>query len=379
DYHARIEVDEPTEFIGYTETTGEGRIVALLQDGQPVARLEDGAQGAVVLDRTPFYGESGGQVGDTGTITLEGDAGQFHVTDTQKQDNVFLHFGRVTQGALVPEAVARTAIDAERRQSIKLNHTGTHLLHAALRDVLGTHVQQKGSLVAPDRLRFDFSHFEAVDADALAAIETQVNDRIRDDIPGQFYTRSYDDAMAEGAMAFFDEKYGDQVRVVRFGDYSVELCGGTHVERSGEIGLLKLTEERGVAAGVRRVEAITGAVAIAEMQSAQARQQRLGQRLKASPAELEDKLARMLEHVGTLEKQITELSHRLASSQSGDLAGQARDVDGIQVIAHHMPGADRNTLRETVDALKSRLDSTAVVLGTVADGKVALVAGVSQA
>lgn len=379
DYHARVDVAEATEFTGYTETAGEARIVALLHDTQPVDQLGQGDEGVVILDRTPFYGESGGQVGDTGTLAGADGRILFHVSDTQKQDGVFLHFGRLENGELVPGASVHAQIDGDRRHAIKLNHTGTHLLHAALRDVLGTHVQQKGSLVAPERLRFDFSHFEPVDDQALAAIEAQVNERIRADIPGEFYTRSYEEAIAEGALAFFGEKYGDVVRVVRFGDYSVELCGGTHVARSGEIGLLKLGEERGVAAGVRRIEAITGDQAIAGLQAAQARELRLGEQLKAAPEELEDKLARVLERVATLERQVAQFNRKLASSESADVTSRAREIAGLQVVAHRMDGADRKALLETADAIKARLDKAVVVLASVADGKVTLVAGVAKA
>jgi len=376
DYHGRIDVDGKTEFIGYTDNAGDARVIALLQDKKAVAELTSGQEAVVVLDRTPFYGESGGQVGDTGTLT--GTDGVFRVTDTRKQDGVFLHIGYLEQGALATDTPLHAAIDSDRRQAIMLNHTGTHLLHAALRDVLGSHVRQKGSLVAPERLRFDFAHFEPVNGDQLNAIEAQVNAKIRADIAAEIYTRSYDEAIAEGALAFFDEKYGDVVRVVRFGNYSVELCGGTHVQRSGEIGLLRLTEERGVAAGVRRIEATTGNTAIAGMQAAQAREARLGEHLKATPEELEDKLTRMLERVTTLEKQVAEFGHKLASSQGADLSARARDVAGVQVVAHRMDGVDRKALLETLDALKSRLDKAVVVLASVTDGKIALVAGVAQ-
>lgn len=378
-YHGRIDVSGKTEFIGYTDAAGDAEVIALLQDKKPVAELIAGQDGVVVLDRTPFYGESGGQVGDTGTLAVIEGEGLFRVTDTRKQDGVFLHFGHLERGRLATATAIHAAIDSERRQAITLNHSGTHLLHAALRDVLGAHVRQKGSRVAPERLRFDFAHFEPVGSDALAAIEAQVNAKIRADIDGETYTRTYDEAIAEGALAFFDEKYGDVVRVVRFGDYSVELCGGTHVRRSGEIGLLKLTEERGVAAGVRRIEATTGQAAIAGVQAAQAREARLGERLKATPEELEDKLARVLERIGALEKQVAEFGHKLASSQGEDLSAQARDVAGLQVVAQRMDGVDRKALLETVDALKSRLDKAVIVLAAVNDGKIALVAGVAKA
>ena len=376
DYHARLDVSDPTEFIGYTETQGSARLLSTIQNEQPVDRLAAGDEGVLVLDRTPFYGESGGQVGDQGVI--EADGAQFVVTDTQKQNGVFLHFGRVESGEFAADLAVEARVDVERRQAIELNHTATHLLHAALRETLGTHVRQKGSMVAPDRLRFDFAHYESVTAEALADIEAQVNARVRENITGEFYVRSYDEAIAEGALAFFGEKYGDEVRVVRFGDYSVELCGGTHVPASGAIGLVKITEERGVAAGVRRLEAVTGGHALKWVQDASAREIRVASRLKAAPAELEDKLERMLERVAGLEKQLDQANQKLAASQGDDLADSAREIGGAQVVVRRMDGADRKVLRETVDALKNKLDNAVVVLGAAADGKVALIAGVAK-
>ena len=376
DYQARVDISEPTEFIGYTDTAGTARIVALVQNEETVDTLGAGDEGVVVLDRTPFYGESGGQVGDTGVI--EADGLRFAVTDTRKQNGVFLHFGMVEQGELRAGVDVHAQVDVDRRRAIELNHSATHLVHAALRETLGAHVRQKGSLVAPERLRFDFAHFEAVTPEVISDIEAQVNARVRENIQGEFYTRSYDDAIAEGALAFFGEKYGDEVRVVRFGDYSVELCGGTHVGASGELGLVKITEERGVAAGVRRIEAVTGEQALDWVQDASARENRVASRLKAAPDELEDKLDRMLERVAGLEKQLEAANQKLASSQGDDLADSARDIGGVQVVVKRMDGADRKVLRETVDALKSKLDNAVVVLGAAADGKVALIAGVGK-
>nr|WP_293625886.1 alanine--tRNA ligase [Salinisphaera sp.] len=376
DYHAKIDVQSPTEFIGYTETRGRAQVVSLVQNEQPVDRLGAGDEGVVVLDRTPFYGESGGQLGDHGVIDADG--ARFVVTDTQKQNGVFLHFGQVESGEFAAGMAVETEVDTGRRQAIELNHTATHLLHAALRETLGTHVRQKGSMVAPERLRFDFAHFESVTPETLADIEAQVNARVRENIQGEFYTRSYDEAIAEGALAFFGEKYGDEVRVVRFGDYSVELCGGTHVPASGAIGLVKITEERGVAAGVRRLEAVTGAHALKWVQDTMAREIRVASRLKAAPSELEDKLDRMLERVAGLEKQLDQANQKLAASQGDDLADAARDIGGAQVVVRRMDGADRKVLRDTVDALKNKLDDGVIVLGAASDGKVALIAGVAK-
>ena len=376
DYHAKIDVQSPTEFIGYTETRGRAQVVSLVQNEQPVDRLGAGDEGVVVLDRTPFYGESGGQLGDHGVIDADG--ARFVVTDTQKQNGVFLHFGQVESGEFAAGMAVETEVDTGRRLAIELNHTATHLLHAALRETLGTHVRQKGSMVAPERLRFDFAHFESVTPETLADIEAQVNARVRENIQGEFYTRSYEEAIAEGALAFFGEKYGDEVRVVRFGDYSVELCGGTHVPASGAIGLVKITEERGVAAGVRRLEAVTGAHALKWVQDTMAREIRVASRLKAAPSELEDKLDRMLERVAGLEKQLDQANQKLAASQGDDLADAARDIGGAQVVVRRMDGADRKVLRDTVDALKNKLDDGVIVLGAASDGKVALIAGVAK-
>jgi len=376
DYHAKLEVSEPTEFIGYTETAGQASVLSAIQQEQPVDRLNAGDEGVLVLDRTPFYGESGGQIGDTGTI--EAESARFIVTDTRKQSGVFLHFGHVEAGEFAADTRVQAQVNVERRQAVELNHTATHLLHAALRQTLGTHVRQKGSLVAPERLRFDFAHYESVTPETVADIEAQVNKRVRENIAGEFYTRSYDEAIAEGALAFFGEKYGDEVRVVRFGDYSVELCGGTHVPASGAIGLVKITEERGVAAGVRRLEAVTGDHALKWVQDASAREIRVASRLKAAPAELEDKLDRMLERVAGLEKQLDQANQKLAASQGDDLADGAREIGGAQVVVKRMDGTDRKVLRETVDALKNKLDNAVVVLGAAADGKVALISGVAK-
>lgn len=378
DYHAKAaDLGQPTEFVGYTQTRAPAQVDRLLLAGEPVDELTQGQQGAVVLGNTPFYGESGGQVGDIGL--LKGDDFTFVVIDTQKQDGVSLHIGHVATGKIQPGARVQAEIDASRRHDIALNHTATHLVHAALRDVLGSHVHQKGSLVAPDRLRFDFSHFEPLSAQQLVRIETQVNDKIRENLEAQIYERSYDEAVAEGAMAFFDEKYGSVVRVVRYGEYSVELCGGTHVPATGALGFVKITEERGVSAGTRRLEAVSGSQALAYIQSIIDRQARMASRLKASPEELEDKLERTLDKMAGLEKQLEATKQKLAASQGDDLAASAQAIGAANVVVKRMDGADRKTLREIIDALKNKLDNAVVVLAAVEDGKVALSAGVAKA
>ena len=377
DYHAKLDdVGQPTEFVGYEQTHAATRVISLLVEGQPVDAIEAGAEGVLVLEATPFYGESGGQLGDTGQIA--GDEFTFIVRDTQKQNGVFLHFGHVDSGMATPGVAVNAEVDAARRHDIELNHTATHLLHAALRDTLGSHVRQKGSMVAQDRLRFDFSHFEAVTPEQLATIEAQVNDTIRANIEGQIYERSYDEAVAEGAMAFFGEKYGSTVRVVRFGDYSVELCGGTHAPATGALGFVKITEERGVSAGNRRLEAVTGSHALAYIQDVIDRQARLATRFKTAPSELEDKLDKLMERVTGLEKQLEAANQKLAASQGADLASEARAIGSAKLVVRRMDGADRKTLRETVDALKNQLEGAVVVLAAAEDGKVALIAGVAK-
>ncbi|WP_348760991.1 alanine--tRNA ligase [uncultured Salinisphaera sp.] len=377
DYHAKLDdVGQPTEFVGYEQTHAATRVISLLVEGQPVDAIEAGAEGVLVLEATPFYGESGGQLGDTGQIA--GDEFTFIVRDTQKQNGVFLHFGHVDSGMATPGVAVNAEVDAARRHDIELNHTATHLLHAALRDTLGSHVRQKGSLVAQDRLRFDFSHFEAVTPEQLATIEAQVNNTVRANIEGQIYERSYDEAVAEGAMAFFGEKYGSTVRVVRFGDYSVELCGGTHAPATGALGFVKITEERGVSAGNRRLEAVTGSHALAYIQDVIDRQARLATRFKTAPSELEDKLDKLMERVTGLEKQLEAANQKLAASQGADLASEARAIGSAKLVVRRMDGADRKTLRETVDALKNQLEGAVVVLAAAEDGKVALIAGVAK-
>ena len=376
DYTQAVDVTGTTRFTGYGAVEDAGQVIGLLRDGQPVDRLAEGEEGVVILDVTPFYGESGGQVGDAGL--LESAGALFEVVDTQKADGKHLHVGRVSGGELAMGETVHARVDADRRAAIELNHTSTHLVHAALREILGTHVRQKGSLVAPDRLRFDFAHYEPVTPDLLADIESRVNQQIRADIEGEFFETTYDDAIARGALAFFGEKYGDRVRVVRFSDDSMELCGGTHVNRSGEIGLFRFSEERGVAAGVRRIEAQTGGSAIQRIRDQDSRLERIAAALKTQPAEVEDRLDKTLDRLAKLEKQVEQLGAQVASAKGGDLAGKAVDVDGVQVLAERLDGADRKTLRDTLDALKNKLGSALIVLAAVEDGKVAMIAGASK-
>ncbi|MEF8833664.1 MAG: alanine--tRNA ligase [Halofilum sp. (in: g-proteobacteria)] len=372
DHSVDVQVDVSSSFSGYERDADEGRIVALYRDNEAVEALETGEAGMVFLDNTPFYAEAGGQVGDRGRLTA-GDT-VFEVEDTRKKGRASAHIGRVLSGRLAIGTAVQAGIDADRRNDTRRNHSATHLLHAALRRVLGSHVQQKGSLVHPDHLRFDFSHFEPVTRAQLAEIERFINAGIRRNSPAEVREMRMEDAVAEGAMALFGEKYGDQVRVLRIGPESLELCGGTHVERTGDIGLCRILSETGVAAGVRRIEAVTGAKAIESLQRQDERLRRIAESVNSGIDEVEQ----VAERSRRLEKELEQAKARLASQAGGDLAAQAVDIDGLQVLAARLDDADPKTLRETVDGLKGRLGAAAVVLATVANGKVQLVAGVTN-
>jgi len=367
-----------TRFLGYERhSIDDAEVLAVLVDGQPTGRVVAGQQAVIVLDRTPFYAESGGQVGDTGMLKTDG--ARFAVTDTRKLAGAFHgHIGQLKSGTLETGERVFGSIDSRRRADIVRHHSATHLLHAALRTVLGEHVQQKGSLVAPDRLRFDFSHHKPVSEDDLLKIERLVNEEIQANAEAEAREMSFDEAMAAGALAFFDEKYGDQVRVLRFGDFSMELCGGTHVDRVGDIGLFKIISESGISAGVRRIDAVAGRVAVAWLQDLDRTVREAAGQLKASPQQLGERVEQLLRRSRELEKELERLKGRLASAAGTDLVSQAVDVGGVKVIAADMDGADPNGLRETVDQLKNKIGSGAIVLGTATDGGVRLVAGVTK-
>ena len=367
----------PTDFLGYEHLASPGlTVLALLRDGKPVDALQAGEAGLVILDRTPFYAESGGQVGDTGE--LDGVDTRFAVQDTLKLAGQFHgHAGILQSGVLRRGDLLHGSVDGERRQAVIRNHSATHLLHAALRAVLGTHVQQKGSLVAPDRLRFDFSHFQPVKPEELAEIERRVNAAIRANDAGEIRHMAMQEALEFGAMALFGEKYGEQVRVLKFGEGSIELCGGTHVQRTGDIGLFKFISEGGVSAGVRRVEALTGQAAIDHIQTQEQRLQQLASELGSSVAEAADKLQALQERGKRLERELQALKAKAAAGSTGDLAAQAVDVAGIRVLAARLEGFDAKTLRDTVDRLKQQLGDAAIVLASVNGGKASLVAGVN--
>ncbi|TCO75766.1 alanyl-tRNA synthetase [Plasticicumulans lactativorans] len=377
-YHSEaLAVGGSTAFCGYTALDGDATVTALFRDGQAVARLEAGQDGIVVLDATPFYAESGGQVGDSGRLSADG--ALFAVSDCRKQgEGVHLHIGRVEAGALAVGARVHAAVDAARRSATALNHSATHLLHAALRQVLGTHVMQKGSLVDPERLRFDFSHPEALTPAQIETIERLVNAQIRGNVEVTTRLMPIDTAKAAGALALFGEKYGDEVRVLSMGAFSTELCGGTHVGRVGDIGLFKITAEGGVAAGIRRIEAVTGERAYEHVHTLEQRLQAIAHIVRGDAASAETKVRGLAERVRGLEKELEQAKARLASSQGGDLAAQAVDIDGLKVLAARLDGADARTLRDTVDQLKNKLHAAAVVLAAVEDGKVRLVAGVTD-
>ncbi|HRM69259.1 MAG TPA: alanine--tRNA ligase, partial [Thauera phenylacetica] len=373
---ANLEYDGPeTTFHGYTLLEEKGNILALYKDGSPVNELLEGEMGVVVLDHTPFYAESGGQVGDRGE--LRGGAGIFGVEDTQKiQAAVFGHHGVVRTGKLAVGQGVAARVDVGARAATARNHSVTHLMHKALREVLGAHVQQKGSLVDPDKTRFDFAHTAPMSAEEIREVEEIVNREVLANAATQAEVMALEAAQKSGAMMLFGEKYADEVRVLSIGS-SKELCGGTHVSRTGDIGLFKIVSEGGVAAGIRRVEAITGENALRYAQEQERRVQGMSALLKVQPDEVAERVAGILDNVRALEKELARLKGKLAASQGDELVSQAVEVSGLKVLAALLEGADVPTLRDTMDKLKDKLKSAAIVLASVADGKVSLIAGVT--
>ncbi|WP_044870570.1 alanine--tRNA ligase [Pseudomonas sp. LFM046] len=377
DYNALVKVDADTDFTGYVCTSGEGKVIALFKDGQAVEQLGEGEEGVLVLDSTPFYAESGGQIGDCGFIAAQGV--RFDVRDTTKAGGAFLHHGVVDHGSLRVGASVTAQIDATVRQATALNHSATHLLHAALRQVLGDHVQQKGSLVDSQRLRFDFSHFESIKPEQLKALEDIVNAEIRKNSEVETEETDIDTAKAKGATALFGEKYGEKVRVLTMGGgFSVELCGGTHVSRTGDIGLFKIVSEGGVAAGVRRIEAVTGSAALAYLNGAEEQLKEAAVLVKGSRDNLLDKLSALLDRNRQLEKELEQLKAKAASAAGDDLAASAIEVKGVKVLAARLDGLDGDALLALVDQLKNKLGRAVILLGGALEGKVTLVAGVTQ-
>ncbi len=371
----RIQSRQTTSFSGYDHATATATVAELYADGQQVTELGPGQSGVVVLEQTPFYAESGGQVGDTGT--LSSDAASFAVSDTRKLGDAHGHVGVLERGKLTVGDRVTASIDAGRRQRIVLNHSATHLLHAALRNVLGTHVVQKGSLVAPDRLRFDFSHGAPLTAEEIGRIEDFVNTEIRANHEGEIRVLSYDDAVEAGALALFGEKYGDKVRVLRLGDYSIELCGGTHVRRTGDIGLFKIVAESGIASGVRRIEALTGEGALAWVREADTRLAHVMDLLNASREEVDERLAQLIERNRAAEKEVQKLKTQLLGAGASDPTDNAVEIDGIKVLALRVDGGDPKMLRDAMDRFRSKLGDAVVVLGAADGDKVRLVAGVA--
>jgi alanyl-tRNA synthetase len=376
DLRDTVKLTGRTDFSGYDRMADAARVTALIFDGALVDVLRPGQEGQVVLDHTPFYAESGGQIGDTGLLL--GANARFTVRDTQKIGASFAHVGVLEKGELRVGETVDAQVDQERRKAIALNHSATHLLHAALRKILGKHVEQKGSLVAADRLRFDFSHTQAVTPDELRQVEDLVNSEIRENAPAQTRVMALDQAKAAGAMSLFGEKYDSDVRVLSFGDFSMELCGGTHVERAGDIGLFKITGESGVAAGVRRLEALTGRGAYEWVVHTDQVLRDIAAMLRGSREDVDEKVRELVERSRRLEKEVQQLKSKLASGHGGDLSAGAKDIGGIKVLAAQIDGADVRSLRDAMDGLKSKLGSSVIVLGSVQEGKVLLVAGVSD-
>lgn len=377
DYNTLVKVDVATEFTGYKDTSGSAKIVAIYKDGQSVDVLNEGEEAVIVLNQTPFYAESGGQIGDCGY--LQAGSSRFDVRDTTKTGGAFLHHGVLDSGSLTIGAPVETHVDAEVRHATSLNHSATHLLHAALRQVLGEHVQQKGSLVDSQRLRFDFSHFEAIKPEQIKALEDIVNAEIRKNSAVETEETDIETAKNKGAMALFGEKYGDNVRVLSMGgDFSVELCGGIHANRTGDIGLLKIISEGGVASGVRRIEAVTGAAALAYLNAAEEQLKEAASLVKGSRDNLIDKLSAVLERNRQLEKQLEQLQAKAASAAGDDLSSSALDVKGVKVLAARLDGQDAKALLALVDQLKNKLGRAVILLGSVHEEKVVLVAGVTK-
>ena len=376
DYNAMIRVDGASEFKGYDHLELNGKVTALFIDGKAVDSVSAGQEAVVILDQTPFYAESGGQVGDKGE--LKGAGCSFAVSDTQKYGQAIGHIGKVASGTLKVGDAVQADVDEARRQRIRLNHSATHLMHAALRQVLGTHVAQKGSLVNDKALRFDFSHFEAMKPEEIRAVEDLVNAQIRRNLAIETNIMDIDAARASGAMALFGEKYDDRVRVLRMGDFSTELCGGTHAARTGDIGLFRITSESGTAAGVRRIEAVTGEGAMAILHAQSDQLNDIAQLLKGDSHNLGEKVRAALERTRQLEKELQQLKEQAAAQESANLSSKAEEINGVKLLVSELTGVEPKMLRTMVDDLKNQLGSTIVVLATVADGKVSLIAGVSK-
>ncbi|MEI7377753.1 alanine--tRNA ligase [Dickeya chrysanthemi] len=376
DYNSLIRVDESTTFCGYERTEQQSTVVAIYRQGESVQEIQAGDDAVVILSETPFYGESGGQVGDQGTLVSA--AARFSVVDAQKYGQAIGHVGSLVQGVLRVNDKVDAAVDHVRRDRIRLNHSATHLLHAALRQVLGDHVAQKGSLVNDNYLRFDFSHPEAMKPEQIRQVEDIVNTQIRRNLPVDTDVMALDAARAKGAMALFGEKYDEQVRVLSMGDFSIELCGGTHARRTGDIGLFQIVSESGTAAGVRRIEAVTGENAIVALHQQSDVLHEVTQLVKGDSNNLADKVRSLLERTRGLEKELQQLKEQQAAQESSSLSGKAKDINGVKLLVTQLNNVEPKLLRTMVDDLKNQLGSAVIVLSTVADGKVSLIAGVTK-
>ncbi|EKK1093167.1 alanine--tRNA ligase [Salmonella enterica subsp. enterica serovar Ohio] len=376
DYNAMIRVDSASEFKGYDHLELNGKVTALFVDGKAVDAINAGQEAVVVLDQTPFYAESGGQVGDKGE--LKGAGFTFAVDDTQKYGQAIGHLGKLSAGALKVGDAVQADVDEARRARIRLNHSATHLMHAALRQVLGTHVAQKGSLVSDKVLRFDFSHNEAMKPSEIRQVEDLVNAQIRRNLPIETNIMDLEAAKAKGAMALFGEKYDERVRVLSMGDFSTELCGGTHASRTGDIGLFRIISESGTAAGIRRIEAVTGEGAMATVHAQSDRLNDIAHLLKGDSQNLGDKMRAVLERTRQLEKELQQLKDQAAAQESANLSSKAVDLNGVKLLVSELAGIEPKMLRTMVDDLKNQLGSTVIVLATVVEGKVSLIAGVSK-
>ncbi|MEQ4530741.1 MAG: alanine--tRNA ligase [Mixta sp.] len=376
DYSNVISIDSASAFKGYDHLALKAAVTAIYVNGQPADEITAGQEGVIVLDETPFYGESGGQVGDTGI--LKGLNAEFSVSDTQKYGQAIGHIGKLTSGQLRIGDRLDAQVDEARRARIRLNHSATHLLHAALRQVLGDHVGQKGSLVNDKYLRFDFSHSEAMKPQEIRQVEDIVNAQIRRNLPVETNIMDLEEAKAKGAMALFGEKYDARVRVLSMGDFSTELCGGTHASRTGDIGLFRITSESGTAAGIRRIEAITGEAALAQVNAQAEQLQDIAQLVKANSANLNEKVRAMLDHARALEKELQQLKDQQAAQESASLSSKAKEINGIKLLVTELSNVEPKLLRVMVDDLKNQLGSAVIVLATVAEGKVSLIAGVTK-
>lgn len=376
DYTGQLQVQGETDFTGYDKTTDEATVAELFnKEGKIVDQLQEGEEGIVILDRTPFYAEAGGQIGDKGRIVFKD--GSFIVSDTKKQGMVYLHYGKMRRGTLRKNITVDAEVDSAR-QAIMLNHTATHLLHAALRRIVGSHVIQKGSLVAAERLRFDFTNHEPLTPQQIAEVERLVNQQIRANLTGHVDVMSPEQATKKGAMALFGEKYGDEVRVLSIGEFSMELCGGTHVKHTGEIGLFKIISETGIAAGIRRIEALTGDAALVWLEETESHLMHAANLFKTNRQNLISKLEQSIDEKRQLEKEIQELKSQLAGSKTSDLINQAEEINGVQVLVARVDGIDTKTSRDLIDQLKDKLGTGIILLATVEDQKIRLIAGVTK-